>query len=318
MARVTTGEQVLWKAVLDDLQLQMAQATFNTWLRGSEVIGRENGRLRVSVKHPHAVAWLSNRLLPMIVRTAKRHDATVKDVEFISGLEVGATAAGDVAIDEPQQDDVPDSGDVDVETFIPPELAAFNAEEAGYWSKLANYAMDFWAELLGPVPFLTWLAIKRDDVRKNARRTAWTPRRRFSVSKLARKAAGGNNQAITGVWRTCRSRAMLDRGEPCEKCEERGGHVEDGVCRYWRPGAFDILQREGVAIVQRLGEGMRTVYRVRVFNVLPLLTPRQVGRLNPLTQEKHEKWLLDHALDLEQWERLTVDHLVLEQLDNIH
>jgi hypothetical protein len=96
----------------------------------------------------------------------------------------------------------------------------------------------------------------------------------FSVNDLADVAAGGNPQAISGVWRTCRAGSMVERGEPCPQCAGRGGQVvAPHVCRYRRPGALDRLQAEGVALVERRGKPPRLIYRVRVFTLLPLLTP---------------------------------------------
>jgi hypothetical protein len=318
MAKLTDAG-TLWEMVLGELQLQMTRATFDTWLRGSRGVGRENGTLRVEVRHVAAVEWLENRLEQVVLRTVRRHDESVERVAF--GV-VGAARVADLESGEQEAesdalaDEEPGDGQVDVELVSDPELARFDIEVAG-WSKLANYATQFWSELLGPAAFLTWLAVKAEDIRRQ--KTSWTPALHFSVSRLARVAAGGNNQAITGVWRMCRSRNMVERNEPCAQCQARGGEVvEPCRCRYWRPGAFDVLQAEGIAVVQRRGEGLSTSYRVRVFNVLPLLAPRQVKRLHGVSQEEHDRWLSRQHLDLERWERLSVDHLVLERLDNIH
>jgi hypothetical protein len=137
----------------------------------------------------------------------------------------------------------------------------------------------------------------------------------YSVSRLARLAAAGNRQAITGVWRTCRAASITERGEPCPQCGARGGElVAPRTCRFWKPAAFDRLQAEGVAVVERRGEGLHLTYRVRVFTLLPLLTPAQVADLHTLSQERYSRWLLKQDLDLAGWERLTVRHLALPAL----
>jgi len=71
-----------WQATLGELQLQMTRATFDTWLRGSEVIAFENGTLTVYVRHGYAVDWLHNRLMPIIRRTLQRHAGSRVDVTF--------------------------------------------------------------------------------------------------------------------------------------------------------------------------------------------------------------------------------------------
>ena len=68
-----TKAQKLWQATLGELQLQMTRGTFNTWLRGSQVIAYENETFTVYVRHAYAVDWLQNRLLPVIERTLRRH-----------------------------------------------------------------------------------------------------------------------------------------------------------------------------------------------------------------------------------------------------
>ncbi|MGW8181958.1 MAG: DnaA ATPase domain-containing protein, partial [bacterium] len=71
-----------WQATLGELQLQMTRATFDTWLRGSEVIAFEDGTLTVYVRHGYAVDWLQNRLMPIIKRTLQRHAGSGVDVMF--------------------------------------------------------------------------------------------------------------------------------------------------------------------------------------------------------------------------------------------
>ncbi len=72
--------QRLWQAALGELELKMARATFDTWLRDTHSIGLENeSTLVVGVKNGYAVEWLENRLYPVIRRTLTR--LTAQDVE---------------------------------------------------------------------------------------------------------------------------------------------------------------------------------------------------------------------------------------------
>ena len=80
-ARTLDSAQRLWQATLGELQLQMTRATFDTWLRGSQVIACEGDTLTVHVRHAYAVDWLQNRLLPVIKRTLTRHAGP--DVELV-------------------------------------------------------------------------------------------------------------------------------------------------------------------------------------------------------------------------------------------
>ncbi|MGC9336356.1 MAG: chromosomal replication initiator protein DnaA [Anaerolineae bacterium] len=79
---VLTVAQKQWQAVLGELQLQMTRATFDTWLRGSEVIAFEEGVFTVYVRHAYAVDWLENRLMPLIRRTLRRRAGQNVDLVF--------------------------------------------------------------------------------------------------------------------------------------------------------------------------------------------------------------------------------------------
>ena len=83
----------LWKRTLRDLELQMTRATFDTWLRGSTCRGTNGDpqTLVVQVINTQAVAWLSNRLYPVIERTLRRvgeNDAL--SVTFVTAEETRA------------------------------------------------------------------------------------------------------------------------------------------------------------------------------------------------------------------------------------
>jgi hypothetical protein len=72
-----TEEDLLWDQVLRLLQGQMSRATFDNWLRGSELIDLRRpeigaARLVVQVLRPHAVAWLESRLKSVVQSTVER------------------------------------------------------------------------------------------------------------------------------------------------------------------------------------------------------------------------------------------------------
>ena len=80
--RSMANAQKQWQATLGELQLQMTRATFDTWLRGSQVISYDDGHFTVYVRHAYAVDWLQNRLLAVVKRTLRRHAGPEADVEF--------------------------------------------------------------------------------------------------------------------------------------------------------------------------------------------------------------------------------------------
>ncbi len=74
--------QKQWQSTLGELQLQMTRATFDTWLRGSQVIGCEDGVFTIYVRHAYAVDWLQNRLLGLVQRTLQRHAGPDASIQF--------------------------------------------------------------------------------------------------------------------------------------------------------------------------------------------------------------------------------------------
>ncbi len=74
----------IWKAALGELELQMARATFDTWLRDTHCLGVEEGNvLIVGVQNGYAVEWLTHRLHKVIRRTLHRITGEEWQVRFV-------------------------------------------------------------------------------------------------------------------------------------------------------------------------------------------------------------------------------------------
>ena len=74
---------LVWAATLGELQLQMTQATFDTWLRDSRFLKYEDGAFIIGVKTGYAKDWLETRLLGTIMRTLARQTGDDTDVRFV-------------------------------------------------------------------------------------------------------------------------------------------------------------------------------------------------------------------------------------------
>lgn len=72
-----------WDAALGDIQLQLTRATFDTWMKGTELIGREGDCYVISTPSPYAVEWLENRLQRMIKQTLERHTGDMVSLKFV-------------------------------------------------------------------------------------------------------------------------------------------------------------------------------------------------------------------------------------------
>jgi chromosomal replication initiator protein len=88
----------VWAAALGELQLQMTQATFETWLRDSKLVKYEDGTFVVAVKNGYAKDWLENRLLATIKRTLARLAGRTVDVRFIVGREEAPPAENNIPL----------------------------------------------------------------------------------------------------------------------------------------------------------------------------------------------------------------------------
>jgi len=73
----------VWSAALGELQLQMTQATFDTWLRGSRLMKEEGGTFVIGVKNGYAKDWLEHRLLATVKRTLARLTGRTVAVKFV-------------------------------------------------------------------------------------------------------------------------------------------------------------------------------------------------------------------------------------------
>lgn len=70
-SEVAAADSALWRDVLDELSLQMTQATFNSWLRDAQLLAREGDHFVVAVRDDAARDWLQHRLQEPIVRTLR-------------------------------------------------------------------------------------------------------------------------------------------------------------------------------------------------------------------------------------------------------
>ncbi len=72
-----------WQATLGQLQLQMDRPSFETWLRGAEFFGYEDGMFTISVRTGYIKAWLEKHLLDTIESTLSDIFGQKSRVRFI-------------------------------------------------------------------------------------------------------------------------------------------------------------------------------------------------------------------------------------------
>jgi hypothetical protein len=72
----------LWYRALDGLQLQTTKDAFDTWLKRTYAMRRDNGRLVIGVPDQQVGEWLGQRLGNMILAAVREADPTVEAVKF--------------------------------------------------------------------------------------------------------------------------------------------------------------------------------------------------------------------------------------------
>lgn len=73
----------VWQATLGQLQLQLNRATFETWLKGSELLAHDEGLFTVRVRHAYAKDWLEKHLTPLINQTLSTLHGRPSQVNFV-------------------------------------------------------------------------------------------------------------------------------------------------------------------------------------------------------------------------------------------
>ncbi|MFQ5343749.1 MAG: DnaA N-terminal domain-containing protein, partial [Anaerolineae bacterium] len=260
----------IWPQTLNDLRLQMPQATFDTWLKGATA-ALHGDTLTVLVGNPFAQDWLERRLRPKIERAVAGIAGRPLDVVFSTTSDDHTDVAGHSRPDLPPDSTLPAPGPGEIAV----ELVEFDPAKRGF-VMTANYAIRFWHPYLGLRPFALWLTLK--SFAFHAEGDA-----RPSIQTLADIVAGGNRYALTG-------RAA---------CNGRRRQV----------GALEVLEEERIVWVLRTGEGGKTRYHFRVLDSLPLLTPAQVKRLPGNLQAAHARFIDRCAIDFQEWRQMTLPTL---------
>lgn len=72
-----------WQAAVGQLQMEMSKASFDTWVRSTEVIKYEDGQFTIGVQNAYARDWLEKRLTSSISRILSGLMDEPQKVEFI-------------------------------------------------------------------------------------------------------------------------------------------------------------------------------------------------------------------------------------------
>ncbi len=72
----------LWQSVLAQIQLDISDASFNTWFKNTHISHIEEGRVTVSVPNTFVRDWLNNKYHKRILQALKELDPEIKEVNY--------------------------------------------------------------------------------------------------------------------------------------------------------------------------------------------------------------------------------------------
>ena len=77
------NSQTAWQAAVGQLQMEMSKASFETWVRSTEVLKYEDGTFTIGVQNAYARDWLEKRLTSSICRILSGLMEGPQKVEFV-------------------------------------------------------------------------------------------------------------------------------------------------------------------------------------------------------------------------------------------
>jgi chromosomal replication initiator protein len=73
----------LWKSVLAEIQLDVSDASFNTWFKNTSIFDIKKNKVIISVPNSFVKDWLKGRYHKKILETIKNIDKDIKDIGYI-------------------------------------------------------------------------------------------------------------------------------------------------------------------------------------------------------------------------------------------
>lgn len=256
----------IWETALGELQLQLAESTYTTWLKRSRLVSGENGDFVVAAHNEYAKDWLESKLTALCNRTLTGIAGHPVQITFITDTEKPAQPEEEIA---PAEEIVPDPHPATPIEWDPSEIGFFPVDV---------YAGTFWRPYLtrrSRYAWAIWEVVRAEDKRtkKDKAASPWTPPATWSAPELA-ELVGCGIQAVAGVTRAEHGR---------------------------QPGAMECLTIEGVGRFTRQGKYPHVDYEISVKVMLPVLRPDQARKLAIRLCTRHDRFLRDHEIDPTPW-----------------
>ena len=304
-----------WEAAKKSLAWTMTRATYEQWIARAQ-LQHVNGQIQIIVAHQLQAEWLETRLKKPILRAI--NDQVDEEIPADRLVFVARDDAPTLSL----------TGESGAKLSLPDFYSIW--KKTGY-SPLAHYVTRFWLPYLKPAVFAIWKAIESTDTRPvTDTANRWTRPREYKYRRLTEMIGASARRTVSGAKRECNIslKARLQDQSILADCAQCPHHIHlreldaDHVsrCKYWQPGALEILFKEKLLALETTkltpSENSR-IFRLSVYRVLPLLTPYQVQFLPKYIQRDHENWLKTYQktlrITLHDWENIEERTLVSAQ-----
>jgi hypothetical protein len=167
-----------WESVLEQLQLDMPRASFDTWVRDTQALSAADGVLTVIVRNAYARDWLESRLLDIVNGILSRDNLRVNFMVAQEAVETVDVETDSSLQDEKQTEDdglldiSPEAYDSVYEQIVRPDRAVYLP---GYFRR--------WLRILGPD--LGWMYVSFRQAAYLAGARSGNKSSRFSGKQLA-------------------------------------------------------------------------------------------------------------------------------------
>ena len=83
----------LWQSTLGEMEIQLSQANFATWLKNSRLVDKKEGTFYIALPNNFAKEWVANKYHKNILGVLRSLDDSAKKLEFTVGNNPINTAA---------------------------------------------------------------------------------------------------------------------------------------------------------------------------------------------------------------------------------
>ncbi len=76
-------KEKLWQSVLAQVQLNISEASFNTWFKNTQIYSLENPKITIAVPNSFVKEWLESKFNKTILKTLRELNTNIKEVDYV-------------------------------------------------------------------------------------------------------------------------------------------------------------------------------------------------------------------------------------------